>query len=441
MDESFRGKIQFPPRLLKPRAHFEFISKIVLSIIVVVGLLIILDGLFILSHYFKPITSIPTIGHSVEALNRILNYEIAVIALGYLVLFLMVLITIYFKFFFGISGREFQAFKNYLLIIKNKKEEKIYYEEIKSINLGASGPFYFFTIGLKNGKKRKFSTVVERVEYIIDSVLKYNPRLMSWAEFLKFRSSMVLSDHRFARFRDIYYGPKAWSTYLILVLIPAFFLVSLFVVQSGKMVIYSMFLHIFIGLKLVIICNVVLWLIQNFIFSNLIEGEDLKRFNNNPRDKKRNMERESKTWAFLYAGNILCISLFYYFIFSLDLNRFEIGLVSKVSTHLDVKVGDVYLLDTRFNCVKCNYEVKVGDKVIYHKLEGPEKHLGFIQVIDHDTNKITLRNANPIGERTIAGDDTVQGYQVVQRQIYGKLVQKWRFNWLGSTLIKMFNLL
>ena len=108
---------------------------------------------------------------------------------------------------------------------RGKKEITIPFDDVvelkSAVNKNVGG---WFKLILKNKKKYRFTIVLERVDYILDAIVKYNPNLMEQEKYLKLRKHLILSDHGLGRLYDMFRKKYRLITFAHGVLLPIVFL-------------------------------------------------------------------------------------------------------------------------------------------------------------------------------------------------------------------------
>ncbi|MEK6624077.1 MAG: hypothetical protein AABY86_03855 [Bdellovibrionota bacterium] len=434
MDITNRGKIHYPPRMLEVRSHFRGLGMMIVTAIILFALLFLLAS----SYYFYQTYALAL--PDPKSLMKIsISVENAFHCLIYSGLFLIILAISYWVLFKDVMGATFQASQNYFIIFRPKNEIKIFFQEIVSLSCGEFGPLCTFKIKCNNGKVYRLSTMIERAEYIIEAILRFNAKLLSWEEFVTFRNKLVVSDHRLARFEESYYGRYSWIAFFHLAFLPTIFLSYLYIQQAHSMTIHSVIGHVLIGLKLIVITNIGLWGVYQFVLKRIIDKKDFEQLQHNMRDKKRNMSYESKLYKGAYACTISICLLFYSAIYCFDLNRYEFIMALENFENYGQFAGTIHLVDTRYNCQGCNFPLKHGDIVVILHPDRAGKYLakmagfeGEVVKLNYVPNDQQGRALASIEERklgkhelaAITGKSAEYLSPLSEDQIHGKVVMK-----------------
>ncbi|MBI2519690.1 MAG: hypothetical protein HYV97_04715 [Bdellovibrio sp.] len=394
---------------------------------------------FLLYYFYQTYAMSISGSGSLHLLNVSISIENAFHFIIYSGAFLFVASVAYYLFFKDVMGAKFQASQKHIACHRKKKEFKIFFEEITSLHCGSFGPLCTFRIKCNNGRVYRFSTMIERADYIIEAILRFNPKLLPWEKFVAFRNKLVLSDHRLARFEESYYGRHSWISVFHLAFLPIVFLSWLYIQQANKMVIHSIVGHVLIGLKLIIITNLGLWGLYQFIYKRIIDKKSFEKLQKNIKDKKRDMHYESTLYKSLYAGVVTLCFVFYSGIYNFDLNRYEFIVALENFENYGQSAGTVHLVDTRYNCQECNFSLKHGDVVVILKPDRPGKYLAKISGFPGEVVKFndlqdvqTGRSVAAYEERklnkhelsAITGKKGEYVSLLSEEQIYGKVAMK-----------------
>ncbi len=201
-----RGTTAYPPRVLQYRPHIKYTGKVIL-----------LFSILVLFGTFFTILQCVSNGNLDRKADLIFFLTIGLITS--LALFLE-----YHYIFKSLAEQKIQAYSDKLVIKKRKRELTIPYSEIIKIkhkvnkNLGG-----WFTVVLQNTKKHRFTIAVERSEYILEKLYKYNPDLMAKNEYEELHKSLVQSDHGFARVYTVFKKKNILTLISIMVGLPVVF--------------------------------------------------------------------------------------------------------------------------------------------------------------------------------------------------------------------------
>ncbi|MBF0299084.1 MAG: hypothetical protein HQK51_10215 [Oligoflexia bacterium] len=190
MDITNRGKVGHPPRILEYRRQVK-ISAAILKYVSYFFLLI-----------FLVIIILACILIVIAKTKNIILIIILASCFGIVGLFL------YLEYFFLLKPMaisKIQAFSEKIVIRQGKKETIIPFDDIveikSSVNKHVGG---WFTLILKNKKKYRFTITLERIDYLLDAIIKYRTDLMNNDKYLELRKQLILSDHGLARISDLF---------------------------------------------------------------------------------------------------------------------------------------------------------------------------------------------------------------------------------------------
>jgi len=420
------------------RLHFRWLGFLILGAIILFAVLFLLS-----SFYYFYYTYAMALPGPIHLLKESISVENAFHCMLYTGFSWIIVTMAYWFFFKDVMGRTFQASQKHLTCFRGKKEFKIFFEEVILLHCSSFGPLCTFKIKCNSGKVYRLSTMIERADYVIEALLRFNPKLLPWEKFVVFRNKLVLSDHSLARFEESYYGRHSWIAFFHLAFLPIIFLSLLYIQQASDMVIHSVIGHVLVGLKLIIIVNVGLWSAYQLILKRIIDKKDFEQLQRNLRDKKRNMNYEAKLYRSVYACTVFVCLMFYTAIYCFDLNRYEFIMALENFENYGQQAGTIHLVDTRYNCQECHFSVKGGDVVVILNPHRAGKYLAKIAGFQGELVKLNyLKNDNAgenqgralasVEERKLAKGElaaiTGKSGQYLsplsEEQIHGKVVMK-----------------
>ncbi|MBF0207235.1 MAG: hypothetical protein HQK53_10140 [Oligoflexia bacterium] len=56
---------------------------------------------------------------------------------------------------------------------------------------------------MKNNKTYRFTVALERVDYVLEGIIKFNPKLLHEDQYNNLRKKLILLDHSWAKIYDI----------------------------------------------------------------------------------------------------------------------------------------------------------------------------------------------------------------------------------------------
>ena len=255
-------------------------------------------------------------------------------------------------------NRSVQVFPDYILVHNGKVKEVIPYAEIESLNVVCWSIFY---VKMKNGFKFYFNSGLERVDYIWEGIYNNRPDLIDQKEFESYRLKLVQYDHHQKR-KEWFFKHKMVDLFNWIAL-PVFFLMCAYFVQSRSVNIHQQglyFFRLFMFSLLVLLTSAFVYsiFVKKFIFDKkLAQSEGL--------DKVRDTEFEgvviqrSKVFQLLTSCFLLAL------IVKTDMNFYSVSKVKDDVASFNMKKGNTIVVDNRYNCVACKYELKDGDLVLF----------------------------------------------------------------------------
>ncbi|WP_408098259.1 hypothetical protein ACJVC5_04925 [Peredibacter sp. HCB2-198] len=288
--------------------------------------------------------------------------------------------------------RSVQVFEDHILVHNGKLKEPLYYAEIQSVNLVCWSIFY---VKMNNGFKYYFNSSLERVDYIWEGIHAARPELVSQEEFEAQRIKLVQYDHHQKR-KEWFFKHKLVDVFNWAVL-PVVFLVCAYFVQSRNIYINQQglyFFRLFMYALLVLLSTTFFYslVLKKFVFDKKVEEQM-----SSSEDKMRDLEFEgvvlqrSKIFQFVTACFLLAM------VIRMDVNLYSVSKVKEDLASFNLKRGSTILVDNRFNCIACRYELKDGDLVLFGR--------GTIgQVLAREGDMVGQIGQDPNG-RTIASEN------------------------------------
>ena len=139
-----------------------------------------------------------------------------------------IFMTNYF-FYWPMAISKIQVFEDRILITRGKKEIIIPFLNIASLefpkNKSMTG---WFKIILKDKNTYRFSILLERVDYILDAIYRFNSNLLEENEFKKNRTNLILSEHNVSRLYDLFSHRYRLITISHLAFLPLLFFTVLY---------------------------------------------------------------------------------------------------------------------------------------------------------------------------------------------------------------------
>jgi hypothetical protein len=305
--------------------------------------------------------------------------------------------------------RSVQVYTDRIVVHHGKEKEDFAFSEIESVRMVCWSLFYF---KLKNGLKFYFSSSIERVDYIWEGFHQARPELLNKEEYEAFRIKLVQYDHHQKRrewfFRHRLIDICNW------IILPLSFIGMTYVIQSKDIVIHQQGLYFF----RLFMYSILVLLISTFVFSIV-----LKRFvfdkrikiqlEDKPQDKIRDLEFEGIVLQQSKLLQMIMASFVFFLVVKSDLNLYSVTKIKDDFANFNLKKGSTVIVDNRYNCTSCKYQIHEGDVVIFGR--------GYIgQIIAHQGETIGKISRNTVG-RMIASEDI---HTVPQGHVAVKLGEK-----------------
>jgi hypothetical protein len=256
--------------------------------------------------------------------------------------------------------KSIQVFSDSLMIHDGRNKEEVKFEDIESINLVCWSIFYLKT---KKGVKHYFHSGYERVDYIWEGLYHARGDLFSPSLYEEFRVKLVQYDHHQKR-KDWFFKHKMVDVFNWAIL-PLMFLSLAFMFQSKNVIIHHQGIYFF---RLFMYSMLIL--VSTSFFYSLV----LKKFIFDKKVKSQMQEMEVKVRDLEFEGMILHRSKIFQFITAtfalailvkMDVNLYSVTKVREDLAHFNLKKGHTVLIDNRYNCVGCKYQILDGDYVVF----------------------------------------------------------------------------
>jgi hypothetical protein len=287
------------------------------------------------------------------------------------------------------SISKIQVYNDYILI--NRKKEKIFinFKDVERFNYSINKTFGgWFTLVMRNGRKYRFSVMVERVEYIIEKVYERRPDIITFEKFSKLRRKLILSDHSLTRFYDFFKKKLLLLTLFHSFLLPTLFCGLLFYKQNSDFIINSYFSYFFslsFKVALIIIFAAFVHLVISNTLINLHFNRILKKF---PENKIRDLKFERRVYRFSFPSYLMCLICAFAFIYQTNINSYD----TVVSA-----MGNRVWYDMRYNCIKCGHNLQINDTIISED----NNLFKLVHMPENETTSVQLRSTASEGKNFI----------------------------------------
>ena len=269
----------------------------------------------------------------------------------------------YFLWFRSRLHHSVQVFGNKLVYRKNSRPIEILFSEVESLGVIYWSLFY---IKMKNGQKFYFNSGLERVDYVWEGLKKARPELIADNEYEQFRVNLIQYDHHQKR-KEWFFRHKLVDVFNW-VFLPWFFLVTGYAVQSQEVVIHQPSLYLF----RLFIYSILVLLVCGFIYSMALkilvfDRKVASQLQQEADDKIRDLEFEGLILQRSKIFQMMTSCFIFAFVIKSDLNLYSITQPKIDSAFLNIKAGKTLLIDNRYNCFDCRYQVTDGDLVVFGK--------------------------------------------------------------------------
>lgn len=266
-------------------------------------------------------------------------------------------------YFFWLRSRlkkSIQVYPEKLLLHNGRTVEEILFSEVESLNVVCWSIFY---VRMKSGVKYYFSSSIERVDYIWEGIYLARPELLQQKIYDEYRVKLVQYDHHQKR-KEWFFKHKMVDV-LNWGIVPLMFISFAFIFQSQNIIIHQQsiyFFRLFMFSMLVLLATA---FIYSFLLKKLIFDKKVSDQMENSETKIRDLEFEgvilqrSKIFQVITASFVLALLI------KLDLNLYSVTRVREDIAHFKLKKGSAILIDNRFNCVGCKYQVNDGDFIVF----------------------------------------------------------------------------
>jgi hypothetical protein len=331
---------QIRPRLLRYRNHYRgyFLTSLLL-------------GIVLFMYWLKKIET-----EGVSGVINFYRYEFfasviwCISTLGFYYIWICSRIT-----------RVVQVYPNFLRIQNSGSSQEIQFSEIERVKVVFGSMFF---IQLKNRHRFYFSSSIDRVDYIWEGIHTSRPDILAPQFFEEFRMKLIQYDHHQKR-KELFFKHKMVDV-INWIFMPVLFMFSAYIIQSQQIIIHHSavyFFRLFLYAILVLLTTSFLYsmVIKKFVFDKRIEQTT------GPELKFRDLEFEgmilqrSKMFQMITASFIMAL------IIKLNVNLFSFTKVREDISSFSLKRGSSVVIDNRYNCLGCKYQVRDGDFIVFGK--------------------------------------------------------------------------
>lgn len=259
--------------------------------------------------------------------------------------------------------RSVQVYPTHLVLHRGKQSEEVHYSEIESAGVVCWSLFY---VKMKNGKKYYFNSSFDRADYIWEGVYRARTDLFSEDVFESYRLKLVQYDHHQKR-KEWFFRHRLVDAFNWIIL-PALFMFFTFIYQSKSIVINQQGLYFFRLFMFSMLVLLSMAFVFSFLLKKLIFDKRVARKMESSQNKIRDLEFEgvilqrSKVFQVFSACFLLAL------IVKFDMNLFSVSKVKEdIAYQSGIKKGSTVVIDNRYNCISCKYEVRDGDYIVFNR--------------------------------------------------------------------------
>lgn len=338
-----------------------------------------------------------------------------------LMLFIIFLFWQIFQKFFlkQINDRRVNVFENRLEIFQADNEgekHSINFSDIQKVDWGLFSVFGVFFIAT-NDRIYRFSSFLHRAEYILEAIEEARPELFTEIGFEDMRNSVLAADHRLSRVHDMFFGRYKFVNVFCYFLLPAIGCGLIIWQQLARTQVYFMPEYLWTLVNMVIAAAIIVGALH-FIIAEFVLDKDLQaRLKEDFNDKGRDLDYEEGVFAKSNPAKIFAIALSFYTILAHDMNQFTNAQINNSSADLNILKNDSYIVDRRYNCVSCVYELKKDNDIVFIH----EDQLYYGRVLSpNDRQPASVNNAEQVEVKI---NDQGETLKVPFSRILGKVIR------------------
>jgi len=350
MDLSSRGTPGAPPRVLQYRKHIRAMEKPFKYFMFCYFLLFFMMAIFYFYSLLQNniISIVPLLGAGLLWIPLFLEYKYIIRPLA-------------------IS--KIQVYPDRLFIDRGKEKIDIPFDEIKEIKSAVNKYLGgWFKVILKNKKSYRFTIALERVDYIIDGIIKFNPLLLNDDDYKKLRKNLILADHCWARCYDFFQKKNIAIALFYLLLIPAILIIAIYFKQQSEFLIKNPIEYFGVTSFLALVFLGLVGTIFPFLAFVFINKHADKRIDENPNNKARDQAYEVKIYRKFLPLYLATLLIYFACIYQFDLNAVSFAYISKDAKYFAIKASDPLWVDMKYNCLDCKHSLKKGDVIVTDRL-------------------------------------------------------------------------
>jgi hypothetical protein len=284
--------------------------------------------------------------------------------LGVLSALAIVLGLLYFIWLRKTFWIELKVFDDHIEVHQKRNDVRKYeFSKIKKIQ---TLPGSLFVIKFEDGKSLILGSMLERCDYVWDSIYQVRSDLISKEAHDKKRMKLISHDHHQKR-REFFWKHRGFD-FLHWAFLPISFVGATAIVQMQQIEIHQPATYIFRLAMISVLVVIVSAFIFSFTLKKMVFDPRLrKQLTNKSGSKIRDTSFEKSIWGktkvWQFAFSVLAFS----YVLKNDLNLFSITKIKHDIAISNFKKGETIVVDNRFNCLKCDYKIKEGDIVVFTK--------------------------------------------------------------------------
>jgi hypothetical protein len=328
------------PRVLRYRSHYRVYLFGILSVV------LFLFGYWIyrLGHYSWE-----------EVLKKPLDLILSVLVLVGMTVF-------YFKWLSAKLYKSVQVYPNRIVFSLGKHSEEVLFTEIESITPVCWSLFY---LKMHSGVKHYFSSSLERVDYVWEGLRRARPELIEQKQFEEFRLKLVQYDHHQKR-KEWFFRHKLVDIFYWVVL-PITFMGIAYGIQSQDVMIHRPGFYFFRLSMYSLLVMMLTTFVYSMLFKKLVFDKMVEMQKGGSSEKVRDVEFEGMVLQRSKLLQIVTSCFIFMLLLKGDANFYSIARIKEDVKQFSLKKGSPVLVDNRFNCFGCRYQLRDGDYVVFGK--------------------------------------------------------------------------
>lgn len=271
--------------------------------------------------------------------------------------------SIYFLWVKRKINKSIQVYSEHILIHHSKdSKEEIKFEDIESLSAVCLSIFF---IKMKSGLKYYFHSGFERVDYVLEGIYAARPDLIERGHYEELRIKLVQFDHHQQR-KEWFFKHKMIDIFNWIIL-PLLFICLAYIFQSKHIVIHQQGIYFFRLFMYSMLTLIFTSFIYTFLFKKFIFDRRVVDKLESHEIKLRDLEFEGMVLQKSKIFQLITACFVFAILMKFDLNFFSISKVKEEIALFNMKKGHTLVIDNRYNCTNCRYQVNDGDYVVFGK--------------------------------------------------------------------------